>query len=106
MIVKKDFMAMLSHSGHTLLMLVYIKTKHANNHLLRFSHVIYAITSPVLPLLLRLGMILNLLFLNRVFISLDTQTQQMFQNDFSFIIQQTTKTFLMLYVWREQNGQH
>ena len=24
-------MAMLSHSGHTLLMLVYIKTKHANN---------------------------------------------------------------------------
>ena len=90
MIVKKDFMAMLSHSGHTL-MHVYIKIKHANILLLRFSHVIYAITSPVLPLLLRLGMILNLLFLNRVFISLDTQTQQMFQNDFSFIIQQTTR---------------
>ena len=83
-------MAMLSHSGHTL-MHVYTKIKHANNLLLRFSHVIYAITLPVFPLLLRLTMILNPLFSTVLFISLDTQTQQTFQNDFSFIIQQTTR---------------
>ena len=83
-------MAMLSHSGHTL-MHVYTKIKHANNLLLRFSHVIYAITLPVFPLLLRLRMILNPLFSTVLFISLDTQTQQTFQNDFSFIIQQTTR---------------
>ena len=67
-------MAMLSHSGHTLLMHVHMKTKHANNHLLRFSHVIYAITTVHFCLKphLHLKMILNLLFSNFC-ISLDTQ---------------------------------
>ena len=84
-------MVMLSHSGHTL-MHVYTKIKHANNLLLRFSHVIYAITSPVLPTTLTLKNDIKSYFFSTVlFISLDTQTQQTFQNDFSFIIQQTTR---------------
>ena len=62
-VAKGFFMTMLSHSGHTS-MHVYSKIKHANNHLLRFSHVIYAITTVHFCLKphLHLGMILNLLF--------------------------------------------
>ena len=59
-------MAMLSHSGHTL-MHVYTKIKHANNLLLRFSHVIYAITSPDLPTTLTLKNDIKAFFLNRAF---------------------------------------